>query len=176
MTCVSTQKSVSPQKLASRRTCSVLGRGRTARPVCAAMSCCLGASRCIGGDSGGSGSVKERESLMDESAWKAPVYNKSPAAEAIITKALEANILMKELSVEDRTVTLDTIHSIPDLASDLPLTSALPLTSTLPQPTPLPRPTPTPTPIPSSPDADEGHGYRQVQAGSNDHQAGRRGR
>ena len=67
---------------------------------------------------------------MDESAWKAPVYQKSPAAEAIITKALEANILMKELSVEDRTVTLDTIHSISDLASDLPLTSALPLTST----------------------------------------------
>ena len=63
---------------------------------------------------------------MDESAWKAPVYQKSAAAEAIITKALEANILMKELSVEDRTVTLDTIHSISDLASDLPLTSALP--------------------------------------------------
>ena len=57
---------------------------------------------------------------MDESAWKAPVYQKSAAAEAIITKALEANILMKELSIEDRTVTLDTIHSIPDLASDSP--------------------------------------------------------
>ena len=75
---------------------------------------------------------------MDQSAWKAPVYNKSPAAEAIITKALEANILMKELSVEDRTVTLDTIHSIPDLAS------ALPLTSTLPQPAPFASPYPYP--------------------------------
>ena len=122
--CVHAKGGFAVKLLASRRTCSVLGRGRTARPVCAAMSCCLGASRCVGGSSGGSGSVKETESLMDESAWKAPVYQKSAAAEAIITKALEANVLMKELSVEDRTVTLDTIHSIPDLASDLPLTSA----------------------------------------------------
>lgn len=63
------------------------------------------------GVSGGSGSVKNSESLKDQNAWKPPVYKKSPAAEAIITKALEANILMKELLPEDRTVTLDTIHS-----------------------------------------------------------------
>jgi cAMP-dependent protein kinase regulator len=40
------------------------------------------------------------------------VYNKSPAAETIITKALEANILMKELSVEDRTTLMKAMNTV----------------------------------------------------------------
>ena len=135
------------------------------------MTCCVAAaSRCMDGVSGGSGFVKNSEDLRDQAVWMPPVYNKSPAAETIILNALESNILMKELSAEDRTVTL--------AISTPRLRLRPPPQPTFAQPPPLPRPNPTPTPIPSSssPDADESHGYCQVQAGSEDHQAGRRGR
>ena len=103
------------------------------------MTCCVAAaSRCMDGFSSGSGSVKNSETLRNQEVWLPPVYNKSPAAETIITKALEANILMKELSVEDRTVTL---------ALSNPRLRLRPLlTSPSPQPPPLPRATPPPTP------------------------------
>ena len=60
------------------------------------------------GGSDGMGGAKSSEILRDQdhSVWTPPVYQKGSAAESIITKALEANILMKELSIEDRTVTL----------------------------------------------------------------------
>ena len=147
------------------------GRPRRVPSPGPGMTCCVAAaSRCMDGVSGGSGFVKNSEDLRDQAVWMPPVYNKSPAAETIILNALESNILMKELSAEDRTVTL--------AISTPRLRLRPPPQPTFAQPPPLPRPNPTPTPIPSSssPDADESHGYCQVQAGSEDHQAGRRGR
>ena len=94
------------------------------------------------GFSSGSGSVKNSETLRNQEVWLPPVYNKSPAAETIITKALEANILMKELSVEDRTVIL--ALSNPRLRlrppPHLPLAPAPTLASRYPTPYPHPRP------------------------------------
>ena len=117
--------------------------GAAARPPGPGMTCCVAAaSRCMDGFSSGSGSVKNSETLRNQEVWLPPVYNKSPAAETIITKALEANILMKELSVEDRTVTL--ALSNPRLRlrppPHLTLAPAPTLASRYPTPYPHPRP------------------------------------
>ena len=45
-------------------------------------------------------------SIKDSGAFTPPVHGKTAAAEAIITKALAGNILMKELAADDRVVRL----------------------------------------------------------------------
>ena len=45
-------------------------------------------------------------SIKDSGAFTPPVHGKTAAAEAIITKALAGNILMKELAADDRVVSL----------------------------------------------------------------------
>ena len=114
---------------------------------------------CNSGPDGRGLSTKNSEALKDNPTWTPPVYKKSPAAEGIIMKALASNILMKELALEDRVVTL-ALTPTRDFALALPLTS----------PSPPPRPCLTLTLSPNTPillslDADEGHGCCQVQAG-----------
>ena len=66
------------------------------------------------GGSDGMGGAKSSEILRDQdhSVWTPPVYQKGSAAESIITKALEANILMRELSIEDRTTLMKAMDTV----------------------------------------------------------------